>query len=384
LATSDGPSQGQTVTITGNDGNGGTASATFELTVHNVPPTIDLINIPVDPVAISDAVAATATFSDPAAAADQPYTCSIDYGDGTVIAGTVDGWTCTFPQHGYALPGVYEITVTVTDKDGGSSTLASTRYLVVYDPAGRFVTGTGWILSPAGAYKPNPSVTGIANFGFVSKYGKGSSIPEGSTEFKFNAANLNFISSAYDWLVVAGSMAQFKGSGTINNQGNFGFLLSVVDAGLKPGTAKDKFRIKIWDKATDQVVYDNNIGSVQDNAVPTTSISGGSIMIHSAKTKSSLDAYQGNPGPVQPGITIYPNPFTEELNFEFAVMEDSGVVIEIFDMTGRKVNTVFEDEGKGMVRHNVKFTGADIVEGVYFYRITIGDTVYNGKVIHVK
>ncbi len=351
---------------------------------NNVPPTIIEIDFPIDPVAISDVVTATATFSDPAGVTDRPYTCSIDYGDGTMMAGTVDEWTCTFPEHRYTLPGVYEIRVTVTDKHGESSTLASSRYLVVYDPAGRFVTGGGWILSPPGAYKPDPAVTGTANFGFVSKYKKGSSIPDGNTEFKFNAANLYFTSSNYDWLVVAGSMAQFKGSGTINYEGNFGFLLSAIDASLNPGIAIDKFRIKIWDKVTDQVVYDNNIGSEQDNAVPSTSISGGSIVIHSVKTKSSLDEYPYNPGLVQPEITIYPNPFTEQLNFEFSVTEDSHVVIEIFDMTGRKVKTVFENEVKGMVQYSEKFTGADIVDGIYFYRITIGNTVYNGKVINVK
>ena len=39
LGTTDGPAQSQTVTITANDGNGGTATTTFALTVNNVAPT---------------------------------------------------------------------------------------------------------------------------------------------------------------------------------------------------------------------------------------------------------------------------------------------------------------------------------------------------------
>lgn len=53
---------------------------------------------------------------------------------------------------------------------------------------------------------------------------------------------------SYDWLVVAGSKAQFKGTGTINGAGNYGFLLIAID-----GTP-DRFRMKIWDKATDYVI----------------------------------------------------------------------------------------------------------------------------------
>ena len=44
------------------------------------------------------------------------------------------------------------------------------EFAVVCDPNGSFVTGGGWIHSPAGAYTANPSRTGQANFGFVSKY----------------------------------------------------------------------------------------------------------------------------------------------------------------------------------------------------------------------
>ena len=41
----------------------------------------------------------------------------------------------------------------------------------------------------------------------------------------------------------------------------------------------DMFRIKIWDKATDEIVYDNQIGD-EDDAPLTTIIGGGSIVIH--------------------------------------------------------------------------------------------------------
>jgi hypothetical protein len=151
--------------------------------------------------------------------------------------------------------------------------------LAVYDPNSGFVTGGGWIDSPAGAYVADPSLKGKATFGFVSKYKKGQSTPDGSTEFQFHAAGMNFKSTVYEWLVVAGAKAQFKGSGTINGAGNFGFILTAIDGQISGGGGADKFRIKIWDKNNgDAVVYDNQM-LVPDTADPTTLLGGGSINI---------------------------------------------------------------------------------------------------------
>jgi hypothetical protein len=54
----------------------------------------------------------------------------------------------------------------------GESDILEHRYVVIYDSEGGFVTGGGWIDSPLGASVLYPEATGIANFGFVSKYKK--------------------------------------------------------------------------------------------------------------------------------------------------------------------------------------------------------------------
>jgi hypothetical protein len=152
--------------------------------------------------------------------------------------------------------------------------------VVIYDPDGGFVTGGGWISSPAGAYVLDSSLSGKANFGFVSKYQHGATVPTGQTEFQFKVANLNFSSTVYEWLVVAGARAQYKGSGTINGSGNYGFLLTVVDGQLEGGGGADKFRIKIWDKNNGSaIVYDNQIND-SDSGALTTGLGAGSIIIH--------------------------------------------------------------------------------------------------------
>ena len=122
------------------------------------------------------------------------------------------------------------------------------------------------VLSPAGARINSPEgacafdacefdTIGKANFGFVSKYKKNAEVPTGNTEFQFKAGNLNFQSTSYQWLVVAGAKAMYKGEGTINGEDNYGFMISAVDENLTPSTDTDLFRIKIWDKDNGDFVF---------------------------------------------------------------------------------------------------------------------------------
>lgn len=171
------------------------------------------------------------------------------------------------------------------DDDNGSEAGAAYVFFLVLEGSATFVTGGGWIDSPPGAYVADPSVSGKANFGFVSRRQKGQNTPTGNTKFQFQAADLNFRSDTHESLVIAGPRAQYQGVGTINGTGNFGFMVFVIDAALTDSTDIDLFRIRIWDKdAGDAVVYDNEIGA-GDDADPTTEIGGGSINFHSKGNK---------------------------------------------------------------------------------------------------
>jgi len=246
--------------------------------VRNAPPVIDHLTVTPVPAALGDAVYAEGAFCDPDIG--QQHIAEIDWGDGVVgPAQTIgDGCYQVEADHLYAETGIYVVTMTVIDEDGASDS-TEFRYAVIYDPSGGFVTGGGWIDSLEGAYSDDLLLTGKANFGFVSKYKKGASVPTGNTEFQFKVADLNFKSTSYDWLVIAGSKAKFKGDGTINGAGNYGFMLTAADSALPGGGESDTFRIKIWDKDNgDVVVYDNQMGA-EDDADTTTALGGGSIVI---------------------------------------------------------------------------------------------------------
>src|SRR4029079_12913473 len=128
--------------------------------------------------------------------------------------------------------GVYSIAVTVSDDDGGSATRQLSTFVVVYDPDAGFVTGGGWINVNAASCRLTVvcgTATGKANFGFNSQYKKSTTTPTGETEFQFQAGGLNFHSESYDWLVVSGWKAQYKGTGTINGVSGYSFLLTAYD-----------------------------------------------------------------------------------------------------------------------------------------------------------
>jgi hypothetical protein len=236
------------------------------------PPVITSFSSSANPVAVNTSFTVGAVASDNVTVSPTlKYTIN-----GTAIAGATTS---------LASAGVYDVCVSARDGAGNTSTPSyaatppSCVLLAVYDPSAGYVTGGGWITSPAGAYVANLSLTGRASFGFVSQYKKGATVPTGQTEFQFQVANLNFHSTAYEWLVVSGARAQYKGTGTINGAGDYAFMLTAIDGQVTGGGGQDKFRIRIWDRVGGGLAYDNQL-SVPDSTDPTTVIGGGSIVIH--------------------------------------------------------------------------------------------------------
>jgi hypothetical protein len=246
--------------------------------VARVAPSIAPLDIcPATPSPLGTTTVLNTQFSDPFNAG--PYAVEIDWGDQSApLTFSSDTPLSIRKNHTYLKAGMFIITVSVTDKHGSTGS-AATQYIVIYDPNGGFVTGGGWINSPAGSDASDPGWYGKASFSFVSKYQKGAQIPGGQTEFNFHAGNLKFSSVNYEWLVVSGARAQLKGTGTIHGSRAFGFIITAIDGQKNGGRGVDKFRIKIWDLATSAIVYDNKMGAIEAGEAAT-EIGGGSIVIH--------------------------------------------------------------------------------------------------------
>ena len=346
--------------------------------IKNTAPIIVSISAPIDPVEVNTQINASADFTDPDV--NDIHTAVWDWGDNTTSSGTVDQVADTVSgSHTYTSAGVYTVTLTVTDSFEESD-LDTFQFVVIYDPDAGFVTGGGWIDSPPGAYTPDPLLIGKANFGFVSKYKKGQSIPDGNTQFNFHVADLNFSSTEYEWLVIAGPNAKYKGSGTINNSGNYGFMLTGRDGQANGGGGVDRFRIKIWDKdAGDEVVYDNQLGDA-DDVDATDAIEGGSIVIHSqGQSKIAVNFDQSDKFGLSSLpedyalLQNYPNPFNPETEIYFQLPDANHVVVAIFNTRGQEIRRLV-DGNYAAGYHSLRWDGMDnrgnpVSSGVYLYQL---------------
>ncbi len=73
----------------------------------------------------------------------------------------------------------------------------------------------------------------------------------------------------------------------------------------------------------------------------------------------------------------YPNPFNPTTTIEYDLPKASRVKIEIYNLLGKKVKTIL-DENNGAGSHKFVFDSNNLASGVYFYRIQ-ADTYTNSK-----
>jgi hypothetical protein len=79
----------------------------------------------------------------------------------------------------------------------------------------------------------------------------------------------------------------------------------------------------------------------------------------------------------------YPNPFNDACRISYDVPERCHVTIDVFDIMGRKVTTlVNEDKEPGS--YSVTFKARRLSSGVYLYRLTAGDFRASRSVIYLK
>ncbi|KJF41659.1 T9SS type A sorting domain-containing protein, partial [Draconibacterium sediminis] len=83
-------------------------------------------------------------------------------------------------------------------------------------------------------------------------------------------------------------------------------------------------------------------------------------------------------------LKVYPNPFSDWIKFEFESPEDTNVRIDIYDVSGRKVQTIFENSVEGGLSYDVQFIPRDRVSEIYIYKMKLGNEVYSGKLIYKR
>lgn len=227
---------------------------------------------PEGPLLAGTPVAFSATFADRNGADRHSALWAWNDGCGPDSASKVSRPGTVRANHTFCAAGEYWVTFKVTDSSGHSTTVG--RSILVNDASASAPasSGSGWLMSPRGAYQQDPLLTGRASFGFAAGGSK--------TMLRFNVGKLAFASTAFDTLPAASGNARYQGSGTVNGAGNYRFTLEAASGAVSQG----RLHIKIWHRdartQAEVVDYDNGrAGSAAAAASAGSAIAGGKIVI---------------------------------------------------------------------------------------------------------
>jgi hypothetical protein len=79
----------------------------------------------------------------------------------------------------------------------------------------------------------------------------------------------------------------------------------------------------------------------------------------------------------------YPNPFNPTTNISYSLPQTSFVTLKVFDLTGREVSTLVNEQ-KSAGKYEVEFNGGNLSSGIYFYRISSGNFSQTKKLVLIK
>jgi hypothetical protein len=79
----------------------------------------------------------------------------------------------------------------------------------------------------------------------------------------------------------------------------------------------------------------------------------------------------------------YPNPFNPSTNLEFRIMEPGFVRLSVYDVLGREVSIIVNQNLKQGI-YKASFNAGNLPSGVYLYRLTAGNFTETRKMILVK
>jgi len=81
---------------------------------------------------------------------------------------------------------------------------------------------------------------------------------------------------------------------------------------------------------------------------------------------------------------IYPNPFTTKTNIQFTAKENGHAVVELYNITGSKVRTLFSKNVVQGQTYNVAAGDARLPKGIYVYMISNGKQMHTGRIIKLE
>ena len=79
----------------------------------------------------------------------------------------------------------------------------------------------------------------------------------------------------------------------------------------------------------------------------------------------------------------YPNPFNPTTTIEYEIPERSNVVLKVFDVLGKEIQTLVNQEQEAGV-YRINFNGFNISSGTYFFSLKTGNYEESKQMILLK
>jgi glycosidase len=96
---------------------------------------------------------------------------------------------------------------------------------------------------------------------------------------------------------------------------------------------------------------------------------------------------ESGPGEGKAGFALlpaYPNPFNPETTVRFTLEKAGAVRLDVFDMNGRRVQTLLDGAMRTAGMHEVRMNGGGLASGVYMVRLQAGGGVKTGRITLLK
>jgi 5'-nucleotidase/UDP-sugar diphosphatase len=200
-------------------------------------------------------------------------------------------------------------------------------------------------------------------------------LPKGKVNIRIPQINVNLKSDFCDWLIIENSTATIRGSGKINNRGNYGFML-IANDGQANKKSTDELRVVIWDKNdNDKIIFDNLVPKVTHGLI---------VM----STNPNFEKDMGEPEEsVQPTTFAleqnYPNPFNPSTTISYSISEAGNVDLKVYDILGNEVITLV-NETKSPGNYAVVFDATSLASGIYIYVLKSHNFVQTRKMLLLK
>ena len=205
-----------------------------------------------------------------------------------------------------------------------------------------------------------------------------------------NIAEVNYIENGQDLLVNILSDTDVAGV-QINIDNNANYDIQLVDnSHIKTWSSSysHDFTMVAFDELMLNRAFDSrNITFVIKDG---SSLDSESINVIAASVTGDeiiIEYNEMNADFIQPeayGLTkIYPNPFNPSTEIEFVLSNDAHVMLSVYDVNGRQVDTIFEGfQTSGL--HSYRWNASQVPSGVYYVKLQFESQVQTMKAVLVK